>query len=58
MRHIDKDYQKVIDERIKFNLHMAACHYPSLTIVSLKGSVNERVEQVMSYFDNLEEEND
>ena len=48
MRHLDKEFQSLIDERIKFNLHMTKIKFPDMQIYTIKGSVEERIEKVQS----------
>lgn len=47
LRHIDKDFQKEIDQRIKYNLHITAIKYPDLEIHTITWSIEERVKKVM-----------
>ena len=55
LRHTDKEFQHIIDDRIKFNLHMTACK-TSTEIVTVKGDIEQRVKQVMDYLYNYKQE--
>lgn len=52
VRHIDKEFQLEIDERIKYNLHMTACKTKT-EIYTIKWTLKERVEKVMDILNNI-----
>ena len=49
VRHTDEEYRMLIDERIKYNLHSLAVKHPNVEIITLTGSVRERVDIALKH---------
>lgn len=53
LRHIDKEFQKTIDERIRLNLWIVSSFYKGqMKVYTITGTTKERINKVMNVLNN------